>query len=44
LLRELTSVLDVKPRSGVLKLKKRHVEEVTRLPTNVWQLLVGLSL
>jgi hypothetical protein len=23
----------VKPRSGVLKLKKRHVEEVTRLPT-----------
>jgi hypothetical protein len=24
---------DVKPRSGVLQLKKRHVEEVTRLPT-----------
>jgi hypothetical protein len=31
--RKLISRRDVKPRSGVLKLKKRHVEEATCLPT-----------
>jgi hypothetical protein len=31
--RKLTSRSDVKARSAVLKLKKRHVEVVTRLPT-----------
>jgi len=31
--RKLISRSDVKARSAVLKLKKRHVEEVTRLPT-----------
>jgi hypothetical protein len=31
--RKLTSCGDVKARSAVLKLKKRHVERVTRLPT-----------
>jgi hypothetical protein len=31
--RKLISRSDVKARSAVLKLKKRHVETVTRLPT-----------
>jgi hypothetical protein len=31
--RKLTSRSDVKARSAVLKLKKRHVERLTRLPT-----------
>jgi hypothetical protein len=31
--RKLISRRDEKPRSGVLKLKKRHVEEATCLPT-----------
>ncbi|MGQ3050280.1 MAG: hypothetical protein ACT6S0_00715 [Roseateles sp.] len=31
--RKFISRSDVKPRSGVLKLKKRHVEEATCLPT-----------
>jgi hypothetical protein len=31
--RKLTSRGDVKARSAVLKLKKRHVERLTRLPT-----------
>ncbi|HET9630565.1 MAG TPA: hypothetical protein VFP14_13890 [Novosphingobium sp.] len=31
--RKLTSRSDVKAQSAVLKLKKRHVERVTRLPT-----------
>jgi hypothetical protein len=31
--RKLTSRSDVKARSALLKLKKRHVEVVTRLPT-----------
>jgi hypothetical protein len=31
--RKLTSRRDVTARSAVLKLKKRHVERVTRLPT-----------
>jgi hypothetical protein len=31
--RKLTSRSDVKARSAVLQLKKRHVERLTRLPT-----------
>jgi hypothetical protein len=31
--RKLTSRSDVKARSAVLELKKRHVERLTRLPT-----------
>jgi hypothetical protein len=29
---------------GGRAIKKRHVQEETRLPTNVWQLLVGIPL
>jgi hypothetical protein len=46
--RKLTSRGDVKARSAVLKVKKRHVEEMTRLPTKrmataCWGFIVAKS-
>jgi hypothetical protein len=46
--RKLISRSDVKARSAVLKLKKRHVEEMTRLPTKrmataCWGFIVAKS-
>jgi hypothetical protein len=46
--RKLISRSDVKARSAVLKLKKRHVEEMTRLPTKrmataCWDFIVAKS-
>jgi hypothetical protein len=46
--RKLTSQRDVKARSAMLELKKRHVETVTRLPTKrmataCWAFIVAKS-
>jgi hypothetical protein len=46
--RKLTSLADAKARSAVLKLKKRHVERLTRLPTKrmataCWAFIVAKS-
>jgi hypothetical protein len=47
-MRKLTSLADVKARSAVLQLKKRHVERLTRLPTKrmataCWAFIVAKS-
>jgi hypothetical protein len=46
--RRLASLADAKARSAVLKLKKRHVERLTRLPTKrmataCWAFIVAKS-